>query len=151
MKEIGIITPYRKQEEKLRGVINTTFQNGNEILIGSVEKFQGLERRVIIISAVRSSKDHIGKDASHNLGFLKNPKRFNVAVSRAQALLIVVGNPKILILDKHWGSLYEYCKKNGAYIGPEVGNPVDDFLNKFDSFNLDEEHVDDVDWKLDDQ
>lgn len=51
---------------------------------------------MIIISTVRSSAEHIESDLKHNLGFLRNPKRFNVAVTRAQALLIIVGNPHVL-------------------------------------------------------
>lgn len=47
-----------------------------------MEEFQGLERRVIIISTVRSSAEHLAFDARHKLGFLANPKRFNVAVTR---------------------------------------------------------------------
>ena len=54
---------------------------------------------MIIISTVRSNADHIGFDLKHNLGFLDNPKRFNVAVTRAQALLIIVGNPSVLGRD----------------------------------------------------
>jgi hypothetical protein len=53
----------------------------------------------------------------HNLGFLTNPKRFNVAVTRAQALLIVVGNPRVLAADEHWGELLWHCADHGAYTG----------------------------------
>ena len=46
---------------------------------------------------VRANEDMIGFDVRHCLGFLSNPKRFNVSITRAQALLIVIGNPYILI------------------------------------------------------
>jgi superfamily I DNA and/or RNA helicase len=39
--------------------------------------------------------------------------RFNVAITRSQALLIVVGNPKLLSLDEHWRELVGSCKNNG--------------------------------------
>ena len=56
-----------------------------DVKVGSTELFQGQERRVIVISTVRSSSDFIGFDVKHNLGFLDNPKRFNVAITRARA------------------------------------------------------------------
>ena len=77
-------------------------------------------RQVIIISTVRSNADHIGFDLKHNLGFLDNPKRFNVAVTRAQALLIIVGNPSVLGRDAHWGALLRHCHQRGAYAGPPL-------------------------------
>lgn len=94
-----------------------------------MEEFQGQERSVIIISTVRSSQSFVQLDLDFNLGFLKNPKvcglaggrnssflrslpsgdanpsslqRFNVAVTRAKALLIVVGNPLLLGHDSDW-------------------------------------------------
>ena len=73
--------------------------------------------RSAIISTVRSSADFIGFDAKHNLGFLDNPKRFNVAVTRACSLMIVVGNPAVLAPDPHWGRLLRMCIEKHAYTG----------------------------------
>jgi hypothetical protein len=64
-------------------------------------------------------------DAKFNLGFVANPKRFNVAVTRAQALLVVVGDPKILGEDKHWGALLRMCAENRSYCGVRRGNEED--------------------------
>lgn len=51
----------------------------------------------MLIAKVRSSEENLSEDKRHILGFLSNPKRFNVAITRAKALLIVVGNPHILL------------------------------------------------------
>ncbi|XP_069798041.1 putative helicase MOV-10 isoform X2 [Narcine bancroftii] len=107
-REIGVIAPYRKQVEKIRKaiiVLDKQLKEMNdikELKVGSVEEFQGQERKVIIISTVRSNSDYLKMDENFNLGFLKNPKRFNVAMTRAKALLIVIGNPIILIKDPNW-------------------------------------------------
>ncbi|XP_042321796.1 helicase MOV-10 [Sceloporus undulatus] len=121
-KEIGVISPYRKQVEKIRYAINveTELKNLNNIKdlkVGSVEEFQGQERRVVLISTVRSSNHYLGFDKKFKLGFLKNPKRFNVAITRAKALLIIVGNPMTLAKDLHWAEFLKYCRENNAYRG----------------------------------
>jgi superfamily I DNA and/or RNA helicase len=90
---------------------------GNELMISSAEKFQGQKRRVIIVSTVRSSESFLEFDALHNLEFVSNPKRFNVAVTRAQALLIIVGNARILAKDRCWGEPLWMCSDKGAYTG----------------------------------
>lgn len=111
-----MITPYRKQVQKIRESLSMKDPR-SEIKVGSVEEFQGQERRVIILSTVRSNTEHLQHDAKFNLGFLRNPKRFNVAVTRAKALMIIIGNPRILCFDKCWRALLQHCLRNGGYTG----------------------------------
>uniref|UniRef100_A0A673H764 RNA helicase n=1 Tax=Sinocyclocheilus rhinocerous TaxID=307959 RepID=A0A673H764_9TELE len=93
-----------------------------ELKVGSVEEFQGQERKVIIVSTVRSDKKHIILDETFSIGFLKNEKRFNVAVTRAKSLLIMVGNPIILQTDANWGRFINYCIEKGGYTGYDISN-----------------------------
>ena len=78
---------------------------------------------MVIISTVRSTASHLQGDGKFNLGFVKNPKRFNVAVTRAQALLIIVGNPYLLQRDPCWGSMINFCHYEGAYTGGSLIPP----------------------------
>ena len=80
-------------------------------------RVQGQERRVIIISTVRSNPEYVQMDNQYKLGFLRNPKRFNVAITRAKALLIIVGNPHILSQDDDWMSLIKFALDEGGYTG----------------------------------
>uniref|UniRef100_A0A8C7D8R6 RNA helicase n=1 Tax=Oncorhynchus kisutch TaxID=8019 RepID=A0A8C7D8R6_ONCKI len=106
-KDIGIIAPYRKQVEKIQKALNfvkelSQWKDIKELKVGSVEEFQGQERKIIMVSTVRSSINYVKMDQDFNIGFLTNEKRFNVAMTRAKALLIVVGNPVILNKDPTW-------------------------------------------------
>jgi helicase MOV-10 len=112
----GVITPYRRQVEKIQKVLRN-HNLDKKIKVGSVEEFQGQERKVIIISTVRSSYEFLDMDYRHKLGFLRNPKRFNVGVTRAIALLVVVGNPFLLSEDPFWNDLLEYCIQHNSYPG----------------------------------
>ncbi|XP_041851865.1 RNA helicase Mov10l1 [Melanotaenia boesemani] len=113
--DIGIITPYRKQCEKIRVLLGKVGLSG--IKVGSVEEFQGQEFLVIIMSTVRSNESVQSDDLQSSLGFLTNPKRFNVAVTRSKALLLIVGNPHVLIMDPCFSALLQYSFINGAYMG----------------------------------
>jgi len=114
--DIGVITPYRRQVQKLRERLEVKGWR-EEVMVGTTEEFQGQERRVMLLTTVRSSSEFLLTDAQHKLGFLANPKRFNVAVTRARALLVVVGNPHILEHDREWRALLEYCLQHRAYRG----------------------------------
>ncbi|UYV64033.1 MOV10L1, partial [Cordylochernes scorpioides] len=90
--DVGIITPYRKQVEKLRRFF--TMMSIPPCKVGSVEEFQGQERIAIIVSTVRTQSSNLTFE--QNIGFLSQPKRFNVTVTRAKHALIVVGDPNLL-------------------------------------------------------
>lgn len=114
-EDIGVITPYKQQVLKIKRALEN-FDWAN-IKVGSVEQFQGQEREVIIISTVRSTIQHNDFDRIHYLGFLSNPRRFNVAATRARSLLVVIGNPHIICKDPYWNKLLWYCADNGSYKG----------------------------------
>lgn len=85
--------------------------------VSSVEGFQGQERKIIILSTVRSSTNFISEDIKHALGFIASPKRLNVAITRARALLIILGNPELLVEDPYWRSVLIYCLDRNSYTG----------------------------------
>ncbi|XP_053171020.1 putative helicase mov-10-B.1 isoform X1 [Scomber japonicus] len=121
-KDIGIIAPYRKQVEKIQKALKSAsalkgWNDLKELKVGSVEEFQGQERKIIMVSTVRSSINYVKLDKDFNIGFLSNEKRFNVAVTRARCLLIVVGNPVILNKDPTWEKFINYCMQEKGYTG----------------------------------
>ncbi|MBX3460766.1 MAG: AAA family ATPase [Planctomycetes bacterium] len=88
---IGVISFYAAQVEKLRSAINTACQRrgiANTVRVSSVDRFQGMERDIIVVSMVFSQAD------KHKLPtpFLQSPERINVALSRARRLLVIVGS-----------------------------------------------------------
>lgn len=151
--DVGIITPYRKQVEKIRELLAST-SGADLIKVGSVEEFQGgwwiflvqfcmcktlsdyirfrlkivwhfdsaagQERPAIVVSTVRSDEGEGGVRLDHTLGFLANPKRFNVTISRAQAGLVIIGNPFVLCNDPQWLHLLRYVLANGSYSGCDL-------------------------------
>jgi superfamily I DNA and/or RNA helicase len=81
-KEIGIITFYSAQSREIKRKYKDCGYR-----MDVVDRFQGMERNIIIVSTVRSN-------AKNNIGFAKEIERINVAFSRARRLLIVVGNKR---------------------------------------------------------
>jgi helicase MOV-10 len=152
--EIGVITPYARQVQKIQLLLKA--RDMGDVKVGSVETFQGQERRCIIISTVRSENDWLQHDLKYNLGFVANEKRFNVAVTRAKALLYIIGNPRVLQTDsKNWLPLLRYFRDNKSWQGQEWDEADDDDGNDMEVLlkhgkNDDEEEEDSNDhsWQV---
>lgn len=115
-EQIGIITPYEGQ----RAYIVSYMQHQGslhaklylEIEVASVDAFQGREKDIILLSCVRSN-EHQG------IGFLNDPRRLNVALTRAKYGLIIVGNPKVLSRQPLWHHLLVFYKEKRVLVeGP---------------------------------
>lgn len=81
--DIGVVSPYKAQLNMLRQEL----RHAPKVEIGTAEYYQGREKKIIIISTVKS-RNHVG--------FLKSEKRLNVCITRAKSLLILVGNADTL-------------------------------------------------------
>ncbi|EPQ53721.1 hypothetical protein GLOTRDRAFT_44808, partial [Gloeophyllum trabeum ATCC 11539] len=115
---VGIITPYLAQRGKILKILPEAFQ---KVKVGTVEEFQGQERMVIIVSTVRSKPGHVGGDIRHALGFVAQPRRTNGTLdTRGRALLIVIGDPRILSLDPTWRNWLRYVQSGGGARGQPI-------------------------------
>lgn len=118
-EQIGIITPYEGQRAYLvqymqyQGSLHSKVYQ--EIEIASVDAFQGREKDIIIMSCVRSN-EHQG------IGFLNDPRRLNVALTRAKFGIIIVGNPKVLSKQPLWNHLLHFYKERKVLVEGSLNN-----------------------------
>jgi len=104
--EVVVLSPYAKQVKKISGKFH--FEGIQHAKSFTVEMFQGREAPIIILSCVRSKQDNeIAFDVHRHLGFLNQPQRLNVAISRPKSMLVIVGNLTTLCRDPQWKAL---CK-----------------------------------------
>ncbi|XP_005184359.1 regulator of nonsense transcripts 1 homolog [Musca domestica] len=118
-EQIGIITPYEGQRAYLvqymqyQGSLHSKLYQ--EIEIASVDAFQGREKDIIIMSCVRSNE-------KQGIGFLSDPRRLNVALTRSKYGTIIVGNPKILSKQPLWNHLLNFYKDRKVLVEGSLNN-----------------------------
>lgn len=102
--DVGVISPYRAQVQYLRALVKKRefFKPYRRLItINTVDGFQGQERDVILISLVRSNDEG-------QIGFLRDLRRMNVAITRARMKLIILGDKTTMVKHPFYKKLYEY-------------------------------------------
>ncbi|MCC7245826.1 MAG: AAA family ATPase [Saprospiraceae bacterium] len=117
--DIGVLSPYREQVNYLEETFledpdispMMTLERraaGRDLVVNTIDGFQGQERDVIYISLVRSN-------AKSEIGFLTDYRRMNVAMTRARKLLVVIGDSGTIGNNPFYARFLAYCEQHGLY------------------------------------
>ncbi len=117
--QIGVVTPYEGQRAHL--VLHMQ-RNGKlrsdvykDIEVASVDSFQGREKDFIIVSCVRSNE-------AQGIGFLRDPRRLNVALTRAKFGVMIIGNAKLLSKNPLWNALLRHYQDRECLVDGPLNN-----------------------------
>lgn len=117
--QIGVITPYDGQKKyvfeymRRAGLLASALYEAIEV--ASVDAFQGREKDYILVSCVRSSE-------TQGIGFLSDPRRLNVALTRARLGVILFGNPRVLSKNPLWAALLLHFKEYECLVEGPLNN-----------------------------
>jgi superfamily I DNA and/or RNA helicase len=103
---IAVISPYDAQVQRIRQLLSVEVERGLEV--DTVDGFQGREKEAVIVSLVRSN------DAGE-VGFLADVRRMNVALTRARAKLVVVGDGATVSRHPFYASFIRHAEEAGAW------------------------------------
>jgi len=110
----------------------------DEIRIGTIDSFQGQECDIVLFSAVRSN-------SYQELGFVRDPRRLCVALTRARKGLIVVGDTTTLQHSRDWKAFIHYCHSQHCVMDGNDNDNENDNDNRVDTVDNDDGNVDDND------
>ncbi|KAH3684237.1 hypothetical protein WICPIJ_004794 [Wickerhamomyces pijperi] len=116
--QVGIIAPYNSQITHLKSLISAEHP---EVEISTVDGFQGREKEIIILSLVRSNSEN-------EIGFLRDERRLNVAITRAKRQLCIVGDMEVMSqqrVSKFIKEWVQWWENNGEIVYPDL----DEILN----------------------
>lgn len=122
---VGVITPYadqvwhvREYVKRLKSVnAGAGASDWAPVTFGTVDQIQGREFDAVIISCVRAPvKDGTADFGDRDVGFLRDERRVNVALTRGRRSVWVIGRAETLATDACWKDLIEYSKREGAFV-----------------------------------
>jgi hypothetical protein len=103
---IAVISPYDAQVQRLRELLAAHLEGGLEV--DTVDGFQGREKEAVIVSLVRSNEDG-------EVGFLADVRRMNVALTRARAKLVVIGDGATVSRHPFYEAFLRHAERTGAW------------------------------------
>ncbi|PRP80757.1 hypothetical protein PROFUN_11497 [Planoprotostelium fungivorum] len=119
-RQIGVLTPYSGQVKLINDMMEKKQGSRDaggryhHLNVQSIDGFQGREKEVIIFSTVRSN-------SKKKVGFLKDWRRLNVALTRAKSAVIVIGNRDTLENDENWKKYLQFIDENNCVAALTVG------------------------------
>ncbi|SCU94746.1 LADA_0G10880g1_1 [Lachancea dasiensis] len=117
--QIGVITPYEGQRAYIVQYMQMSGSLDKELYmnveVASVDAFQGREKDYIILSCVRANEQQA-------IGFLSDPRRLNVALTRSKYGLVILGNPRSLSRNSLWSHLLVYFREKGCLVEGALDN-----------------------------
>ena len=117
--QIGVVTPYEGQRAFLvlhmQRVGKLRQELYRDLEVASVDSFQGREKDFIIVSCVRSNE-------AQGIGFLRDPRRLNVALTRAKYGVTIVGNAKLLSKNPLWNALLRHYQDRDCLVEGPLNN-----------------------------
>lgn len=118
-QQIGVVTPYDGQKKYLADYMRRAGPLASNLYeaveVASVDAFQGREKDFILVSCVRSSE-------TQGIGFLSDPRRLNVALTRARIGIILLGNPRVLSKNALWAALLLHFKEYDCLVEGPLNN-----------------------------
>jgi predicted DNA helicase len=105
--DIGVITPYQAQVREIRDRLSELVDAGLEV--SSVDGFQGREKLVIVVDLVRSNDEG-------EIGFLRDVRRMNVALTRAKRWMMVLGDGALMARHRYYKGLLEHAETTDAWL-----------------------------------
>lgn len=124
---VGTVDDYQGQEERII-FISTTLTRPESLppVLPDLSPTPQQEYQAVDSSTQQGATSRYsagwssGTPGLSDVGFWRNPKRFNVAITRAKALLVVVGSPRVLVADANWRQLLQHCVARWVHFSQEM-------------------------------
>lgn len=114
-QDICIMSPFQAQVRLLRKLARSEPWGLWSVNIGPMEAFQGLESGAVIMCTTRTRTRFLEQDKERGFGIVNEPKRLNVALTRAMGGLVIIGSPEVLAIDEYWKTFLAFCRRNSLW------------------------------------